>query len=99
MHRPVKNSRQMQTSAEKKAGALRRATQFLGIDRLEAIQRRWNSLDSSRHGLDSDGDVADGMLLVLMNCGLSFVEIQAIVKVGGSRPESKHRSTQKNPCI
>ena len=85
MHRPKRNSRQAQTSAEKKEAALRRATQFLGINRIAAIRRRWDSLDTSRHGLDSDGDVADGMLLVLKNCGLSHIEIQSIVKVGGSR--------------
>ena len=69
---------------------------------MNSLSDQWKRLETIRHGLDSDGDVGDGIILCLMRCGLSFIEIRSVLPVGGYRlSRLKHftgystRSTRK----
>ena len=85
MHRAKINAKPKKTDFMKKSDARERVINFLGKERVQKLQEKWESLDTSNHSFDGDGDICDGILLCLRNMGLSFIQIRSILNVGNSR--------------
>jgi len=78
-----RRSRISKTAPIKNADALIRAVQKLGSKPARKIKRLWESLDTKAGG--TDWEKGNGILLVLINIGLSFNEIRQLLGVGGYR--------------
>ena len=51
--------------------------------RVHAIHQRWDSLNTTKHRHMGDGNITNRILLCLLKIGLSTIEIQSMIKVGG----------------
>ena len=83
MHQPSCNAQRRKDYAHKKLEALARAIKKLNHWRVHAIQQRWDSLSTTKHGHMGDGNIANGILLCLLKTGLSTIEIKSMIKFGG----------------
>ena len=76
----------------KKLEVLACAINKLNHRRVHAIHQMWDSLNTTKHGHMKDGNIANGIFLCLLKIGLSTIEIQSMIKVGG---ESRLTRLQK----
>ena len=68
----------------KKLEALTCAIKKLNHRRVHAIQQKWDSLNTTKHGHMGYGNIANGILLCLLKIGLSTIKIQSMIKMGCS---------------
>ena len=99
MHRPRKNVWRRKTEHEKDKDALIHTNIFLGAERLVSIKEKWSTLDTTRHGPEGDGDLADGIFTCLQKCGFSHIEIGAALKCGSGRLTLLSHTEIKPGCV
>ena len=75
------------------------AIEKLGTEQVSAIQRQWRTLDTQRHGHLGYGNIGDGILVCLMKVGLSIMEIQSVIKVGGYQLTRLKKITSNSDSI
>ena len=78
MHRPKNNRRERKDFRGRLDGAFLSVEKKLGAERVAALSQKWKSLRNQKHGLHGDRDLADSMLVCLLNLSLSHVEIRSI---------------------
>jgi hypothetical protein len=70
--------------SDRNVNASKRCIEQMGLEVFEAMKQTWNSLKETKD--QDDANVADGMIVSLINQNFSDIEIRACLpKLGGSR--------------
>ena len=75
--------RQQGEPKSRKESALQRVISKLGEARVEKIRTDWGAMESGVGG--SEWMQSEGIIISLLQCGLSEIEIRAVIPVGGSK--------------
>ena len=75
--------RHTKSPCDRKETALRRAIEKLGADKIATIRQDWSAIETALAG--SEWQQSEGMIMNLIQIGLSEREIRAILRVGRLR--------------
>eukprot|EP00600_Ochromonadales_sp_CCMP1393_P013384 CAMPEP_0175005912 /NCGR_PEP_ID=MMETSP0005-20121125/5568_1 /TAXON_ID=420556 /ORGANISM="Ochromonas sp., Strain CCMP1393" /LENGTH=104 /DNA_ID=CAMNT_0016261193 /DNA_START=1600 /DNA_END=1911 /DNA_ORIENTATION=- len=80
---PSRNTKGKTTYEGRKANALVSAIKEHGEKKVKEIWESWNALRTTQNG--SEWQLADGILINLIQVGWSNIKLEAVLKVGGYR--------------